>query len=74
MCRGLLGALAPEWRIMLLRDGSVMRHLQLLTGLRRWCTPAPRMASFYGSLHCDRYVQLLTGFRVEAVQPVTTLP
>ena len=28
------GALAPAWRVMLLSDGSVTRHLQLLTGLR----------------------------------------
>ena len=28
------GDLAPAWRVMLLSDGSVTRHLQLLTGLR----------------------------------------
>ncbi|KAK9844197.1 hypothetical protein WJX81_007781 [Elliptochloris bilobata] len=28
------GGLAPAWRLMLLSNGSVTRHLQLLTGLR----------------------------------------
>ncbi len=39
------GSLAPAWRVILLSDGSVTRHLQLLTGLRvevvRACTPLP---------------------------------
>ena len=39
------GGLAPSWRVMLLSDGSVTRHLQLLTGLRVEVVRVPRFPS-----------------------------